>query len=189
MLIASVFTPHQESCCRRHCLHILHHYVLVRDKAIDPIVPSFPPVFRCSMIQEKGSSFFEREFSCRSSNVVKLGYSFYGLTLWVGREKEWLSDSTQCTLASSNPLTAFSSCSLLLSRADKSSVELRQTSSSHCNVSFTMKHHLCPKHETFGYITADSSGTTDVGGREGSTYRARALSWLGVGWRQDNEDL
>jgi len=74
------------------------------------------------MIQEKGSSFFEREFSCRSSNVVKLGYSFYGLTFWIGREKEWLSDSIEaylCVLASSNPLTAFSSCSLLLSRADR----------------------------------------------------------------------
>lgn len=79
------FTAPQKPSHSRHCLHILHHYVLVRDKAINSIVPSFPPVLRRSVIEQKGSSFLEREFSCRSSNIVKLGNSFYGLTLWVGR--------------------------------------------------------------------------------------------------------
>lgn len=99
LLIPSVcfYTP-REPRCTRPCLHILHHDVLVRDESINAVVPSFPPVFRGSMVQEKGSSFFERELSCRSSDVVKLGYSFYGLALWVGREKERLSDPTQAYL-------------------------------------------------------------------------------------------
>jgi len=42
--------------------------------------------------------------------------------------------------------------------------------------------------EAAGNITADSNGTT-AAGREGSTYRGRALSRPGVGWRQCNEDL
>lgn len=86
ILLSTVdFTPRQEPSHTRQCLHILHHYVLVRNKAINSIVPSFPPVLRRSVIEQKGSSFLERELSCRSSNIVKLGNSFYGLALWVGR--------------------------------------------------------------------------------------------------------
>ena len=70
-------------------LHILHHYVLVGHKPIDPVVSSFPPVLGCAVIQQQGSTLLEGQFSGRPPNIVKLGYCFYWLTFYKEHTRRW----------------------------------------------------------------------------------------------------
>lgn len=68
--------------------HILHHYILVRHKPVDPVVSAFPPVLRGAVIQQQGGALLEGEFPGRSSNVVKLGYRLYRLTFCKEHQRE-----------------------------------------------------------------------------------------------------
>lgn len=167
------FTPRQEPSHTRYCLHILHHYVLVRDKAINPIVPSFPPVFRCSMIEQKGSSFLEREFSCRSSNIVKLGNSFYGLALWVGRTTIIRFCIAHFGLI--NPILHFLSAHFDRDQLKEGRLQVVVTM---CPLQRNIIN-LCPRFETSGLLqelqeTAAYSNVTAAFGREAS-----ASCWKG----------
>lgn len=62
--------------------HILHHYVLVGHKPVNPIVSPFPPVLGCAVIKQQGGSLLEGQFSGRSPDIVKFGYGFYWLTFY-----------------------------------------------------------------------------------------------------------
>lgn len=53
-------------------LQVLHHDVLMRDQAIDAVVPPLPPVLRRSVIEKQRGSFLEGQLPGSASSVIKL---------------------------------------------------------------------------------------------------------------------
>lgn len=86
---AGAFSWEHSGGRRRDYSHILHHYVLVGHKPVDPVVPAFPPVLGCAVIQQQGGALLEGQFSGRPANIVKLGYCFYGLTFYKEHIRKW----------------------------------------------------------------------------------------------------
>jgi len=62
-------------------LQVLYYYILVGYEAVNPVVSALPPVFRCTMIQQKGCTFFEGQLSRSPTHVVKLCNGFNLLQL------------------------------------------------------------------------------------------------------------
>lgn len=85
-------SPHPEGCpptprgpwgCH---LRVLHHDVLVRDEAVDAVVPPLPPVVGGALVEQQRGPLLEGQLPGRPAHVVKPGYGLDGLAFW-GREK------------------------------------------------------------------------------------------------------
>lgn len=54
-------------------LQVLHYDVLMRDEAVHAVVPTLPPVFGRSVVEQQRGSLLEGQLPGSASAVIKLG--------------------------------------------------------------------------------------------------------------------